>query len=70
MWVGAGYWRIVCIGWRSDYWQHFILSNERVKRGRRETNHGLLRWARKIPASWDWQKKSKNLASLLAEFLF
>ncbi|MCX6975697.1 MAG: hypothetical protein NTZ94_15690, partial [Verrucomicrobia bacterium] len=23
-----------------------------------------------IPASWDWQKKSKNLVSLLAEYLF
>jgi hypothetical protein len=23
-----------------------------------------------IPESWDWQKKSKNLASPLAEFLF
>jgi hypothetical protein len=23
-----------------------------------------------IPASWDWQKKSENLTSLLAEFLF
>jgi hypothetical protein len=23
-----------------------------------------------IPAIWDWQKKSKNPASLLAEFLF
>jgi hypothetical protein len=23
-----------------------------------------------IPASWDWQKNSKNLVSPLAEFLF
>jgi hypothetical protein len=45
-------------------------SNERALRGWRETNHGFQRWARMIPASWDWQKKSKNLASLLAEFLF
>ena len=27
-------------------------------------------WAPMIPASWDWQKKSGILASLLAEFLF
>jgi hypothetical protein len=27
-------------------------------------------WLGLLPASWDWQKKSKNLASLLAEFLF
>jgi hypothetical protein len=33
-------------------------------------DHGLLAWARMIPESWDWQKKSKNLESPLAEFLF
>ena len=41
----------------------------RAGHGWRRTNHGLIGWARMIPASWDWQKKSKNLASPLAEFL-
>jgi hypothetical protein len=36
--------------------------------GWRETHHGFRAWI--IPASWDWQKNSKNLVSLLAEFLF
>jgi hypothetical protein len=39
--------------------------------GWRETN--LFRFsglAQVIPASWDWQKKSKNRSSLLVEFLF
>ena len=35
---------------------------------RRDANHGLLEWALVITACWDWQKKSKNLTSLLAEF--
>ena len=30
----------------------------------------LERASQMIPASWDWQKKSKNLASVLAECLF
>jgi hypothetical protein len=35
-----------------------------------EFNHGFLGWTRMIPASWDWQKKVKKGASLLAELLF
>ncbi|MFM8983177.1 MAG: hypothetical protein ACKOLA_09785 [Spartobacteria bacterium] len=45
-----------------------VCSTPRAGRGWRRTNHGLLGWTRMIPASWDWQKKSKNLASPLAEF--
>jgi hypothetical protein len=30
----------------------------------------LERASQMILASWDWQKKSKNLASVLAEYLF
>jgi len=37
---------------------------------RRDANHGLTGWAPVTPVRWDWQKKSKNLTSLLAEFLF
>ena len=36
----------------------------------RKCNHGYPRLERMIPASWDWQKKSKNRSSLLAQFLF
>ena len=36
----------------------------------RKSNHGYPRLERMIPASWDWQKKSKNRSSLLAQFLF
>jgi hypothetical protein len=39
--------------------------------GWRETNLFRFRGlAQVIPASWDWQKKSKNRSSLLVEFLF
>jgi hypothetical protein len=39
--------------------------------GWRETNLFRFRGlAQVIPASWDWQKKSKNRLSLLVEFLF
>jgi hypothetical protein len=34
--------------------------------GKRTTDY---RWVPMIPASWNWQKKSKILAILLAEFL-
>jgi hypothetical protein len=50
------------------------LRASRLRRDRQdlqeETNHGLPVWALVTPARWDWQKKSKNLTSLLAEFLF
>jgi hypothetical protein len=39
--------------------------------GWRETNLFRFRGlAQVFPASWDWQKKSKNRSSLLVEFLF
>ena len=37
---------------------------------RRDANHGLPGWAPMIPACRDWQRRNKNLTSLLAEFLF
>jgi hypothetical protein len=37
MWIGTRYWIIGCIGWRSDYWPHFILS-----RSLRKLRHGEI----------------------------
>ena len=47
-----------------------LLSSPRAGRGWRRTNHGFLRWARIIPASWDWQKKAKILQACLQSFCF
>jgi hypothetical protein len=42
------------------YFTGQALSNERALRSWRENNHGFQRWARMIPASWDWQKKKQE----------
>ena len=64
---------IPCKNFGGCWISHFCIVNlEFINRwalhGWRETHHGFRAWI--IPASWDWQKNSKNLVSLLAEFLF
>jgi hypothetical protein len=57
--------------------RRILLSASRLRRDEQdvqdlqdETNHGLPGRAPVTPVRCDWQKKSKNLTSLLAEFLF